>query len=379
MAHILLVADLFLRRERTGIDKYYDQLVYWLPRLAPQHDFTLVSFGEPDQNASLFSPNMVHKGLPISRRRLAMALIMGMPKNLSALVETFDLVHLMIPFPITAEKPMLITTHDLTPVLIPNAYSWYHTHVTRETFRRLGVRDNHFCVISYQTGTDLHNLFRVPRNRIHCVYQGVGEEFRAESDVQRVQQVRAKYHLPRHYFLYIGSMHRRKNLSTLLKAYQRFILRGTINIKLAIAGRMSLGGDQLRRHIREQKLENEVVLPGYIDSADLSVVIGEAVALLYPSLYEGFGLPVLEAMACGTPVIASRAGSIPEVAGGHALLCDPLEVECFSDAMFQIAVDAKLRAELIEGGLNWATQFSWQATALATLQLYEKILGDAHI
>ena len=377
MTKVLLFTDFFLRPERTGIDLYCDKLVYWLPRLAPHLDFTLVSLGEPDQRLPSFAPNLKHWGLPMSRRRFLLASMLGLGNPLQTSLDRFDLVHLMVPLPVVTSKPLLATVYDLTPVLMPRyygAYGWYIPLIFRWTCRRLVAQNSRFSVISDCTGKDLHDLFQVPLDRIHRIYLGVGEEFQMVNSAQ-TQQVRARYHLPDSYFLYIGSMHKRKNLPTLLRAYRLFRTQDTTNTKLVLAGRMSLGGDELKQQIQEHGLEEEIVLLGYVESADLPAVIGGAAALLYPSLYEGFGLPALEAMACGTPVVTSTGGSIPEVTGGHALLCEPLDASCFCEAMLRIVSETELRIELAKRGLDWATRFSWRLAAGETLQLYERILG----
>lgn len=377
MIRILLVVDQLLRPHRTGIDVYYDNMVHWLPRLAPDWNFALISFGEPDQQLPSFAPNLEHRGLAISRRRFRLTSMLKENSSLRVLCEWADLVHLLMPLPVVTNRPLFVTVHDLTPLLMPQAYRWYHRLTTRWTLRRLVVRNSHFNVVSDCTGKDLRNLFQVPAGHVHRVYEGVGEEFKVIDNAQRAQQVRARYHLPDRYFLFTGSMHKRKNLPTLLKAYRLFRKKDTTNTGLVLAGRMSLGGDVLKRRVQEYRLQKSVWLPGYIDSADLPTVIGGATALLYPSLYEGFGLPALEAMACSTPVIASRAGSIPEVTGGHALLCDPLDANGFAKAMHRIISDGALRSRLIEDGLDWAARFSWRSTAEATLRLYKEILdGD---
>jgi glycosyltransferase involved in cell wall biosynthesis len=258
---------------------------------------------------------------------------------------------------------------------MPNSYRWHERFLTRQAIRRLVVTGSLFNVISEQTGKDLRKLLGVSQTRVHSVHLGVGEEFHPESDPVKIREVRGKYNLPEQYFLYIGSMHPRKNLPTLLKAYQLFHQTDDTGTQLVIAGRMDLGGDQLIAQIQDYGLESLVTLPGYLDEEDLPVVISEAAAMLYPSIYEGFGLPVLEAMACGTVVIASRAGSIPEVAEGFALLCDPFDVAGFADAMRRVLSDAVWCVRTTEDGLQWAKRFSWESTAVSTLGLYVELLN----
>jgi glycosyltransferase involved in cell wall biosynthesis len=169
-------------------------------------------------------------------------------------------------------------------------------------------------------------------------------------------------------------MHKRKNLPTALEAYAIFKCHDMTNTRLVIAGRMELGGDELIRQIEARGLAGDVFLPGYVEANDLPVMIAESTALLYPSLYEGFGLPVIEAMRCGTAVIAARSGSIPEIAGNYALLCDPLDAHCFAEMMSRVSTDSGYRAKMIETARVWANQFTWQSTAAQTLKLYETLI-----
>ncbi|MBN1681621.1 MAG: glycosyltransferase family 4 protein [Anaerolineae bacterium] len=371
MAHILLIADRMLRRERTGIDAYYDALVHWLPRLAPDTEFTLLSFGEP--NAPV--PNLRHVGLSTSRRALFLRSIMlGGNASLRPYVQRADLVHLLMPLPLTSDKPLLTTIHDLAPYAVPQTFTWRQRALFRYTLRHLVNHSSRFITASNHTADDLRRVFRVPPHVVDTVYLGVSDAFYVAPAAAQVQAVRETYRLPDQYFLFTGSMHPRKNLPGLLEAYRRFSEYDQTGTQLVIAGRMGLGGDVLLRLIRRCDLEHAICLPGYVDSADLPIIIGEAVAVLYPSLYEGFGLPALEAMACGTPVIASRAGALPETTGGYAVLCDPLDTAELAASMRRVLVDDTLRMSLVREGRVWSKRFRWQATAEQTLHVYNGML-----
>jgi len=374
MTHILLVADRMTRPHRTGIDLYYDKLIHWLPRLAPQFDFTVVSFGESDLKLPDAAPNIRHVGLPISRRSLYLRAFLPLKNPLAGLENEVDLVHTMMPLPIQSTKPLLTTIYDITPLLMPEIYPWHSRLIFRQSIQKLQAQHSRFTTISQHTADDLSRLFSIDKNVIYPIHLGVDDDFHIPDDPARRQQVRKKYQLPERYFFYAGSMHKRKNLPTALEAYKIFKRSDTTNTRLVIAGRMELGGDALLRQIEERGLTSEVVLPGYLDAADLPFAIAGSVALLYPSLYEGFGLPVLEAMTCGTAVITARSSSIPEVAGDHALLCDPLDADCFAQMMARVSTDSAYRTKMIESARTWAARFTWRSTAEQTLKLYETIM-----
>jgi glycosyltransferase involved in cell wall biosynthesis len=233
-----------------------------------------------------------------------------------------------------------------------------------------------FIVNSHRTGSDLQSIFRVPKESIYCTYLGIDDHFQVIRDAERIGSVREKYKLPERYLLFIGAMNRRKNLGVLLQAYRRLLDRGQDQVKLILAGRMDWGGDELIALIHSLHLEDSVSLPGYVSEADLPVLIGQALALVYPSKYEGFGLPPLEAMACGTPVIASNAGAIPETTGDCALLVDPADVTGFASAFEKVIHDQGTRCDLVEKGLRWVSAFTWEKTIQNTLCVYDKILGS---
>jgi glycosyltransferase involved in cell wall biosynthesis len=373
MTHILLVADRMTRAARTGIDRYYDKLIKWLPRLAPEWDFTVVSFGEADQTLAGAAPNIRHCGLPVSRRDFMLRAFSGL-NPLAAWTAQADVVHVMMPLPVRAQKPLLMTVFDMTPLQMPELYPFHSRWIFRHSIRLLNRQNSHFTTISQQVGADLRQFFSIPDHHIHPILLGADEDFRVPDDMTRAKVVVKKYRLPDRYFLYIGSMHKRKNLATALEAYALYRRHSSATVRLVLAGRMEMGGDTLKQKISEYGLDDAVVLPGYIEDEDLPLLMANAVALLYPSIYEGFGLPPIEAMACGTPVIAAHSGSIPEVTGGHAVLCDPFDAPCFANMMTRLSSDSELRTSLMDGAREWAGRFTWRSTAERTLELYKRLL-----
>jgi glycosyltransferase involved in cell wall biosynthesis len=373
MTHILLVADRMTRPYRTGIDLYYDKLIYWLPRLAPQINFTVVSFGEPDVQLPNAAPNIRHIGLTTSRRNLYLRAFLPLSNPLSVLTESFDLVHVLMPLPILTDSPLLTTVYDVTPLLMPELYPWHTRQLFRRSVEHLKAVGSRFTTISQNTADDLARFFSIDKSRIFPVRLGVDDDFLIPDNLARQEEVRRKYKLPERYFFYAGSMHKRKNLPTVLDAYMLYKRINGNDTQLVIAGRMDLGGDELLKQIEQRGLKDGIILPGYLDADDLPFAIAGATALLYPSFYEGFGLPILEAMMCGTPVIAANTGAIPETANGHALLCDPLDVECFAQSMSTVNRNDSLKSKTILEARAWASQFTWRATVEQILKLYAQV------
>ncbi len=192
-------------------------------------------------------------------------------------------------------------------------------------------------------------------------------------------QLRRKYALPERYLLYLGGFDQRKNLSALLRAFALLVSKQP-QARLVIAGRLPGRDSPLfpdpRRLVGELGLEERVIFTGWVAEEDKPALLSGAVAFVFPSLYEGFGLPALEAMACGTPVVASNRSSLPEVVGEGGILVEPTDVEALAEAMETLLVDDVLRAELRPRALAQAARFSWEQTALETLAVYRKVARD---
>jgi len=287
-----------------------------------------------------------------------------------------DLIHLLSPFLTISkiEKPLVVTIHDCCPLIVPEAYP---PAIPKQFFNRINnyiELGAYFIVNSQNTRKDLQKFFKIPDNRIFVTLLGVNENLKPINNHETLNQAKKKYHLPDHYFLYLGSMNKRKNLETTIDSFQKLTNNYANDLKLVIAGRMDWGGKELVDYTIKKKMTSTVLFPGYIDFADINAVISQAKATLYLSRYEGFGLPVLESMACGTAVICSNNSSIPEVAGDSALLVDPEDKEEISMKMEKILSNQDLKRELIEKGLARAKKFQWRSTASQTLLAYQKVL-----
>ncbi|MCX6026985.1 MAG: glycosyltransferase family 1 protein [Chloroflexi bacterium] len=227
---------------------------------------------------------------------------------------------------------------------------------------------------SESTRDDLQRITHVPESRVHMVPYGVSPSFRPVHAPHLRRAVAERYGLPSEFLLYVGNLEPRKNLPRLLEAYARLPGRQVVP-PLVLAGTRGWKDAPLRETMERLNLGRRVVFPGYIPQEDLPAVYSMAAAFVYPSLYEGFGLPVLEAMACGTPVITSNVSSMPEVAGDAALLVSPNDVEGLTRALDRVLGEPDLRAELSRRGLARARQFTWRRAAESTLAVYRSVLG----
>jgi len=228
------------------------------------------------------------------------------------------------------------------------------------------------AVIAISQCTLQEALSRYPfiGNKGYVAHPGVGQHFRPVLDPARLDSVRARYHLPERFVLYVGTIEPRKNLVMLLGAFRQASLA---DLKLVIVGKRGWLFQEALARVHELGLEDQVIWTGFVPDDDLPALYSLAQVFAYPSLFEGFGLPVAEAMACGTPVLCSNTSSLPEVAGDAALLLPPTDVCAWSQALVRIVQDVSLHADLRERGLRQAKRFTWEASANLVRALYREL------
>jgi glycosyltransferase involved in cell wall biosynthesis len=279
--------------------------------------------------------------------------------------------------PVLAPCPAVVTIHDLSflrfPALFRPGNRLYLAVLTRLSARRA----RRLIAVSAETASEVTRLLRVPAERIDVVYHGVDPTFRP-LPAGEVAAFRQRRGLPERFVLFVGTLEPRKNLVRLVEAFARISdgMDGRMRARLVLAGGKGWLYDELFARVEALGLDKEVVFPGYVASDELPLWYNAATVLAYPSLYEGFGLPVLEAQACGTPVLTSNVSSLPEAAGGAALMVDPYDVEALAAGLHRLLVDESLRHELRERGLAHAGQFSWTRTAEETARVYWRALSE---
>jgi glycosyltransferase involved in cell wall biosynthesis len=228
--------------------------------------------------------------------------------------------------------------------------------------------------ISQSVKEDIVRILGVQPEKVKVIYLGKHERFRPIRDPERLSRFRTKYGLSRRVVLFVGLIEPRKNLATLVQAFASLkSLHG--DFCLVLAGDYGWGCQDVLASVRRYGIENHVLFPGFIPDGELPELYNLADVFVYPSLYEGFGLPVLEAMACGVPVVTSNVSSMPEVVGEAGLLVDPRSVEELAQGIRRVLTDATLRSQMREKGLERSELFSWEKTARETLEVYRQIAG----
>ncbi|MFN2576108.1 MAG: glycosyltransferase family 4 protein [Pyrinomonadaceae bacterium] len=285
-----------------------------------------------------------------------------------------DVLHVQYTAPPLAPCPVVTTIHDLAFEHLPETFNRRSWMQLRWTVRRTARQAAQIITVSEYSRQDISKTYRIPSDRIAVTPEAASEKFFPVADVDELKAVREIYGIEGDYILSLCSIQPRKNLIRLIEAYS-LLRRTSLDIKLprlVLAGNRGWLDNETLRAAQTQSIAGDIVLAGYIAEKHLTALYSGATCFVYPSYFEGFGLPILEAMKCGTPVIAGNRTSIPEVAGGAALLFDPFDTKSLVDALQRLLSDPGYRATLNSEGLRRSTAFSWKTTARLTLGVYKK-------
>lgn len=376
-------------QQGAGIGRYTRQLVGALLELDTNNEYVLLaaaggtgvvwepligrSRAMPASPVDVASGGRVRTiGLPISERlltilwhRLCLPLWVELATGVLDVFHSPDFV-----LPPVRRARTVLTVHDLSFIRVPECADpglrSYLLRVVPASVRRADI----VLADSECTKADVVELLGADAARVVVLYPGVEPRFQRMWDTQVLDTVRKRYNLPGCFVLGLGTLQPRKNFVRLIEAFAILAKEARDGLHLVIAGGAGWMYESIFRRIAELGLQDAVCFPGYVADEDLPALYSLADLFVFPSLYEGFGLPVLEAMACGTPVVASAVSSLPEVAGDAALLVDPLDTRALADAMRQALEDTGLRAEMVEKGLPQARRFTWSESARQLLELY---------
>jgi len=357
-------------QERTGTENYSLNLIRRLLALQSDHRYRLY-FNRLPPSYNL-QPTTFHlKIMPFPRLWTHLRLSWEMARRPPDLL--FVPAHVL---PIVHPRRSVVTVHDLGYLYYPQAH-----RLLDRLYLDLSTRYNaraaaHLIADSSATKRDLIERYGAEPDKVTIVYPGYDNTvFQPVRDEKAIEAIKARYNIAGDYILFVGTLQPRKNLIRLIEAFSN--LQSPIsNIQLIIAGKKGWLYEETFRQVEELGLEWKVVFTDYAPEGDLPALLSGASLFVFPSLYEGFGLPVLEAMACGTPVVCSNVSSLPEVAGEAAILVDPLDVEELATAMERVLGDEELRAELTERGFEQARRFSWEKCARQTLDVLERVCHE---
>jgi len=358
--------------QRTGTENYSLYLIRSLLALDQPHRYRLYFNQAPPARLFEVSEQFQRVKIPFPRLwthvRLSWEMARRAPDVLFIPAHVLPLVH---------PRRSVVTVHDLGYLYYPEAHTRLAHRYLDWSTRYNARHAAHVIADSQATRSDLMRHYHVPERKISVIYPGGGSRLEPETNIGKLSVVKRRYDLPDRYLLYVGTIHPRKNLQRLVEAFNLLTQSPEVNdLSLVIAGKKGWLYESIFQQTAELGLGSRVIFPGYVKSDDLSALMSAAVAFVLPSLYEGFGLPAWEAMACGTPVVCSNVSALPEVVGAAALLVDPVDVPGLAEALRRIVTDGALRRELRQRGFEQASRFSWERCAREVLDVLEMV-GDS--
>ncbi len=375
---------LFLTRDyrNAGVSRYIQGIVSQLPRVPGPERYLVYSNQQLAEWPGVAGQrlHLAPAGMPTTA---PVARILWEQFLLPALVvrDRLDLLHCPLNVqPVATSCPVVLTIHDLSFIRLPDRFSRakqrYLATLTRYSARRAA----RVLADSAATKADVVAAFGVPPERVDVVYPGVEADFRpfdsaSSEDIERLADFRRRHDLPERIILYLGTLEPRKNVDRLVAAFAQLARRGVPHT-LVLAGGKGWQYEAIFRAVEQHGLTDRVLFPGYVSREEQPLWYTAADVFVYPSQYEGFGLPPLEAMACGVPVITSNASSLPEVVGDAGITVDANDVEALAEAMRSVLQDADRAASMRAAGLARAATFTWQAAAEACVASYRRVLSD---
>jgi glycosyltransferase involved in cell wall biosynthesis len=353
----------------TGIGRYVKELIDTIAEIDTENEYVI--FFNDEEYSRYFPPNP-----RISKRRVSAGYysVKEQTSLVSALNrEELDLMHFThFNAPILYKKPSIVTIHDLTLSKFPgqNKTSFVHKLGYQMTIKNIINKAWKIICVSENTKQDAIKMLSANVEKISVIYEGISSEFVPVDAPEAIQSVTSKYNISKPFFLYSGAWRKHKNLPNLVKAYNLFRnMYGTEN-QLVLAGKVDPNYKEVQETISSLGLSAHIVIPGFIADEDMAAMYSAARSFVFPSLYEGFGLPPLEAMACGTPVAVSNISSLPEICGNSAEYFDPNNPEDICKAMHQTFDNEERRNALIQSGLEHVKTFSWDKMTRSILGLY---------
>ncbi len=365
-------------RQSAGIGRFTRELIRAALALDTDNEYRLLVAGrQPIAEAHLPPPSRGCRLVqtPVSERNLVRLWHrLQVPLPVEVFLGRLDIFHSPdFVLPPVARAVKVLTIHDLSFLRVPECADprlrWYLGQVVPRSVRRADF----LLADSQSTRHDLIELLGVPPDRVQVIYGGVDARFAPVEDEETLRRVRDRYARGRPYILAVGTLEPRKNYPTLIRAFARAREEARLPHVLVIVGRKGWVYDPIFAAVDDLKLRDEVLFPGFVPDEELPALYSAADVLVTPSFYEGFGLPALEAMACGAPVIVSDVSSLPEVVGDAGVRIDPRDEAGLADALLRVIQDSALRAALRAAGLERARQFTWEGAARELLSVYARL------
>jgi glycosyltransferase involved in cell wall biosynthesis len=365
---------LLLKGKLEGIGWFTFETLKRITRNHPEHQFIFI-FDRPYSDEFIFSDNItpVVIGPPA---RHPFLFYLWFDYQIPRILKKYKADLFLSPdgyLSLRTEVPQLAVIHDISFVHRPGDLPWLKGWYYNYFFPRFARKAKRIATVSFYSKEDITRSFKVDYDKIDVVYDGINERFRPATDEEK-EAVWQKYTGGVPYFLFVGALHPRKNIAGLLRSFDAFKSIATNDIKLLVVGGEMHKTGEIFETWENMRYKDEVVFTGRVSTSELIQIFGAAHALAYVPFFEGFGIPIAEAMSSGVPVICSNTTSMPEVGGSAVLYADPCKIEQITEAMQKVAFDAGLRNELIEKGIEQKKKFSWDETARLLWMSVERAL-----
>lgn len=373
-----------LSGQKRGIGQYVHELARHLPSQAPDIEFLLFVDRHLDAGSIPDGCREVLVGRPHGKSikkfrdigaRVHSILWMNVLLPLALRREAVDVFHgTNYALPMSTKCRTVATIHDMIAVRVPGAFEPAYQRYAQSLIPRVARQADHIVAVSHATKRDITELIDVGPDDVSVVYHGVGDEFLGPLDQNYLNEVKVGLALPERFVLHVGAVERRKKLETLLEACAGLLRKGLLDA-VVLAGEAGYRARDVKRTSIKLGIENRVLYAGYVEQRLLPGLYTLARAVSLASAYEGFGMPVIEAMACGTPVVTSNVSSLPEIAGDAAVLVPPGDEDALARAIESLLTDSDLRRRMIALGRVRAASFRWAVTAAKHVEVYRRVLA----
>jgi glycosyltransferase involved in cell wall biosynthesis len=369
---IALYAYRLAYHEPTGVDRYVSELSLALAERFPER-YRLFSSYEKKEPGWV-NPRIRFARLPGPRRALHLSWALTKRPRIDRFTGPADLLHVLVPtWPVPSRMPVVYTFHDVMPLQHPEWYPALDVWLFRLAAEDAAARARRVIAVSQKVADDVTEHMGVERERITVVYEGIGARFLSRPSADVIDAACRRVGVqPGRYLIHVARISTRKNVLVLVNALKR---RGP-GAPLLLVGPEGLGAEAVRAEIERLGLSDQIIRAGHVPDEDLPALIAGALALVHPSRYEGFGLTPLEAMALGTPAIASRAGSLPEILGTAAPLLDPDDADAWAGELTRVETDPDYAHALVERGSSHAARFKWAQAASETAAVHEAVVSN---
>lgn len=381
-----------LKNRKTGVEYYTENIIRHLIKIDKKNKYYLIK-QEKDANIDI-KEKPVPELIVLKQHfiiRLADCTINYLPERITRFLRRYIPLRSILKYYFSPEEKLnrldilfspthtapfknknhqykVMTVHDITPILFPEFHNINSVLFHKTAFKEILYKSDMIAADSNSTKNDLIKHLKIPQKKIMRVHIGLNSHIKYTNNFRNVLE---KYNIPEEFILYFGTLEPRKNVPAVINAFYK-IKKAGFKETLVIAGGKGWDYNQIFRLVKKLNLEKEVIFTGYVDEKDVSMLYSAAKLFVYPSFYEGFGLPVLEAMTCRCPVITSQVSSLPEVTGDAAILINPNNTNQIANAMKNVLSSEKLKKQMIERGLIQAKKFTWEKAAENMLKIFEQ-------